>query len=260
MQDVRYAWRGLVATSRVRRDRNLTLAVGLGLVTVVFAVFNAYVLRPFAVRDPYALHQIVWRSPDDAGVGFRWRDYQELRGRTDLFDDAIAETSRLVTSKGHPLEAGFVSGNYFESSARASMPAARWPVRYAGSGRRRGRGADRRRLGAGSSTATRRRSSSTIEINGQRLTIVGMIRAEFSGMNDSPRDLWVPITMYGAIAAQDLFGADQPRNIVISGRLKRGVTAVQMERALDSFVTRVVNRKDPSTGGGAPDRSRRRTR
>jgi hypothetical protein len=27
-------------------------------------------------------------------------------------------------------------------------------------------------------------------------------------MNDSPEDLFIPITMYGAITAQDLFGAD----------------------------------------------------
>ena len=44
------------------RDRSFTLTtvatltVALSLVTVVFAVFNAYVLRPYAVRDqtPYA--------------------------------------------------------------------------------------------------------------------------------------------------------------------------------------------------------------
>src|SRR5262245_57700722 len=65
-QDVRHAWRGLVANPAFAATAILTLAVGLGLVTVVFAVFNAYVLRPFAVRDPYALHQLIWRSQDDA--------------------------------------------------------------------------------------------------------------------------------------------------------------------------------------------------
>ena len=244
VQDVRYACRGLVANPAFAATAIVTLAVGLGLVTVVFAVFNAYVLRPFAVRDPYALHQLLWRSQDDAGVGFRWRDYQELRGRTDLFDDAIAETSRLVTSKGHPLGAGFVSGNYFDVLGvriQAGRPLARFDAPAPG--------------GAAVAVLTDEgwgrifnrnpaALNSTIEINGQRLTIVGITRAEFSGMNDSPEDLFIPITMYGAIAAQDLFGPDQPRNIVITGRLKRGVTAVQMERALDSFVVRVVNRKD----------------
>ena len=28
--------------------------------------------------------------------------------------------------------------------------------------------------------------------------IVGIMRPEFSGLDDSPRDLWVPLTMYRA--------------------------------------------------------------
>jgi hypothetical protein len=51
-QDVRYAWRGLFGSPVFAATAVLTLAVGLSLITVVFAVFNAYVLRPFAVRDP----------------------------------------------------------------------------------------------------------------------------------------------------------------------------------------------------------------
>ena len=52
-QDLRYAWRGLWQSPTFVATTVLTLAVGMSLVTVVFAIFNAYVLRPFAVRDPY---------------------------------------------------------------------------------------------------------------------------------------------------------------------------------------------------------------
>ena len=69
----------------------LTLAVALSLLTVVFTIFNAYVLRPFAVRDPGALHRIVWLAHDDGGSQFRWRDYEALRERRDLFEAAVAE-------------------------------------------------------------------------------------------------------------------------------------------------------------------------
>jgi hypothetical protein len=51
-QDLRYAWRGLRQSPAFVATTVLTLGVGLGLVTVSFTVFNAYVLRPFAVRDP----------------------------------------------------------------------------------------------------------------------------------------------------------------------------------------------------------------
>jgi hypothetical protein len=64
------------------RDRSFTLTtvatltVALSLVTVVFAVFNAYVLWPYAVRDPDALYQIRWGAQQGKrtvrGRMFRW--------------------------------------------------------------------------------------------------------------------------------------------------------------------------------------------
>ena len=244
-QDVRYAWRGLRANPAFAATAILTLAVGLALVTVIFAVFNAYVLRPFAVRDPYALHQLIWRSQDDAGRAFRWRDYQELRGRRDLFDDVIADTTRLVTSKGRPLEAAFVSGNYFDALGvrlRLGRPIAPFDAVAPGGApvavlTDEGWG----RLYNRDPTVLGR----PLDVNGQRLTIVGITRAEFAGLDDSPVDFFAPITMYGPISNQDLFGADPPREIGIVARLRRDVTAAQMEAALASFVTRVVNRTDP---------------
>ena len=114
-QDLRYAWRGLLRSPAFVATTVLTLAVGLGLVTVAFTVFNAYVLRPFAVRDPSSLHQIIWHSRDDGGPSFRWRDYEELRERRDLFDAVIAENTRFVSSNGRPLAAVLVSDNYFQA-------------------------------------------------------------------------------------------------------------------------------------------------
>jgi hypothetical protein len=99
-QDLRYAWRGLRHSKAFFATTVLTLAVGLGLVTVAFTVFNAYVLRPFAVREPSNLYRIAWRSHDAGGQSFRWADYEELRERRDLFDSVIAEDTRFVSSDG----------------------------------------------------------------------------------------------------------------------------------------------------------------
>src|SRR5437763_4649652 len=90
-QDLRYAWRGLRAQPAFLLTTVLTLAVGLSLVTVVFSVFNAYVLRPFAIRDPGSLYRIGWRSSDNGGQRYRWQDYLALRGRDDLFDGVIPD-------------------------------------------------------------------------------------------------------------------------------------------------------------------------
>ena len=69
-QDIRYAWRGLRQSPAFFATAVATLAVGLGVVTLAFTIFNAYVLRPLAVRDPASLHQIVWLARDDGGSSF----------------------------------------------------------------------------------------------------------------------------------------------------------------------------------------------
>jgi hypothetical protein len=70
-QDIRYAWRGLRASPAFVATTVLTLAVGLSIVTIAFTIFNAYVLRPFAVRDPGSLHVLVWHARNGGGEGFR---------------------------------------------------------------------------------------------------------------------------------------------------------------------------------------------
>ena len=66
-QDVRYGIRGLMRERSFACTTIATLAIALSLVTVVFAIFNAYVLRPYAVRDPYSLYEIRWRTQDAGG-------------------------------------------------------------------------------------------------------------------------------------------------------------------------------------------------
>ncbi len=115
VQDVIYAWRGMRRSPAYLATTVGTLAVGLGLMTMAFTIFNEYVLKPFAVRDPQTLHQLVWHSRDDGGSGFRWRDYEALARRTDLFNAVIGEHTRYVSSNGQPLLTALVSPNYFQA-------------------------------------------------------------------------------------------------------------------------------------------------
>ena len=130
-QDLRYGVRGLRRSRAFLMTTVLTLAVGVGLLAVAFTVVNAYVLRPYAVRDPQQLHQVGWRSRDDGGQSFRWREYQELRERTDVFDAAVAESTRFISSNGRPLAAALVSDNYFEALGPAVFMGRTWRARRA---------------------------------------------------------------------------------------------------------------------------------
>ena len=168
-----------------------------------------------------------WESKNSQG-GIHW-GFQELRSRADLFDDVSAEVTQFVRSNSRQLYAGFVSGNYFEMlGARVSQgrPLADFDVKAPGANA----------VAVLSDQAWTKffnrdpgAIGKTIELNHESLIIVGVMRPEFSGLDDSPRDVWVPLTMYPAVAKQDLFSPDQPREMILTGRLRRGVSAAQAQ-------------------------------
>ena len=220
-QDLRYAWRGLTASPAFLATTVLTLAIGLGLLTTFFTVFNAYVLRPFAVQDPDRLYRLAWRAPDAGGQGFTWREYGELRTRTDLFEAAMAEDTHFVSSEGRLLAAAFVSGNYFTvlrprfmlgrglSAADREQPVAvlshqAWTRLFAGD---RGARRDRPR------------------VPGRRFTVVGVLGPEFVGLDEYARDIWLP----------DGF-SEPSRPVEIITRLRADVVPMQAAAKLAPFV------------------------
>ena len=76
-QDVRYAFRTLRRSPTFVATTALTLGLALGLTTVLFAIFNAYVLRPFAIPDPYRVYHVAWRvEPGEDGARFSWPEYR----------------------------------------------------------------------------------------------------------------------------------------------------------------------------------------
>src|SRR5512133_359282 len=89
-QDIRYAVRGL------RRSPGFAIAVmaaiglGIGLNTTFFTVFNAYVLRPYAVRDARALHSFVAVAKDGSGRFLKQGEYEQLREQRAAFSDVLA--------------------------------------------------------------------------------------------------------------------------------------------------------------------------
>jgi hypothetical protein len=83
VQDFRYGSRTLLHAPAFAATTIFTLAIGLALTTGVFTVFNAYVLRSYAVRDPGSVYQVVWHARDAAGRNLRWRDYEAIRVRAD---------------------------------------------------------------------------------------------------------------------------------------------------------------------------------
>jgi predicted permease len=233
-RDLRYGARALRQSPAFLFTTVLTLAVALSLVTVAFAIFNAYVLRPFAVRDPNSLYRVGWRAPDSGGQQFRWQEFEDLRRHTsEIFSAAIAEHMRLVSSAGRPLAVSFVSDNYFEvlaphlmlgrglgpmdAHARAVVLSYQaWSRMFAG---------DRAALGR------------EIELDDQRFTIVGIVGPRFAGLDEYPRDAWIPYSTYRDVRPIPP-GTDPPDDVEIVVRMRAGIPPVRGEAELKPLAAR----------------------
>src|SRR5437660_2199884 len=113
-QDVRYAIRGFRRTPGFALTVVATIALGLGLNTPVFTIFNAYVLRPLSVRDPYSLYLFTWQKRDGGGHLFTWREFQDFEKQNPAFSEVIGrDPVPFVRVEGHTLFGDLVTGNYF---------------------------------------------------------------------------------------------------------------------------------------------------
>src|SRR5687767_14308138 len=91
-RDLRYAFRTFGRTPLVALTIVATLALGLGLVAVVFTVFNVFMFRVDAVRNPGELFAVERRRAPGASerVPFTMPQYEALRRETSVFTDAFA--------------------------------------------------------------------------------------------------------------------------------------------------------------------------
>jgi predicted permease len=232
LKDLRYAARGLWRDRVFTGTTVATLAVALALVTVVFAIFNAYVLRPYSVRDPWSLYELRWQAQKEGGRTYSWHAYQDLRERTDMFEAVAAERHRSVSVDERSRLAAFVSGNYFETlggrvqtgriltESDAAAPGAGAVAVLSFDAWTRFYDRDPAIVGR------------AVRLNDRLLTIVGVMHEEFGGVNDTPPDFWVPVTMYEPVLGQNLFGRPNPRELAIIVRLRNGVGPGQAAAAL----------------------------
>src|SRR5262249_40564211 len=77
-QDVPSAARTLRRSPTFAATVIATIAIGLGLNTAVFTIFNAYILTPFAVRDPNSLYEVGWTTQSGRLHRFSWDEFARL--------------------------------------------------------------------------------------------------------------------------------------------------------------------------------------
>src|SRR5438105_7128461 len=124
LQDLRFALRGFRRSPAFVVTVALTIALGLGLNTSVFTIFDAYVLRPLAIRDPGSLFEVFFQDRRGWGKSLSWRQYQDLRALP-ISSESFAHKSAFARSERGPMLGNVVTGDAFRVLGAAPRSAAR---------------------------------------------------------------------------------------------------------------------------------------
>ena len=237
LRDLHYALRTLRNAPAFAVTVILTLGVGLGLNTTLFTLFNTYILRPFAISDPYSLYSVRWSTPRSTRGLATWEQYLELKANKAVFTDAVACIPLLARFESRNLVGMAVSGNYFRALGVA--PQAGRPILDD----------DNATPGTGAVTVLSYQLwkaqfnqdagviGRTVRISGKPFEVIGIAPERFTGIAEFPVDFYVPLTVQSAVVAgPDIFSPEKPPGVLLIGILRHDVTVLQAEAALTNWI------------------------
>jgi putative ABC transport system permease protein len=234
LADIRLAARGLAATPAVTLAAALTFTFGIGATTAIFSVANGLLLRPLPVTNP---HDLVTITSDFAlrfgfrgGAGWNYAMWERFQERAGVFDGAFAwMVQRLDISEGgeaQPVNAVFTSGGFFTTlGVNAIVGRTFGPADDVRGGGPNGLVAvishdlwERRYHGAGDLSGTR------LAIDGTPVTIVGVMRASFRGVDvGQPFDAILPFGAEPSIRGRrSVVTSPRALTLTVMLRLKHG--------------------------------------
>jgi predicted permease len=241
LQDIRYALRSFRRSPGFVFTVSGTIALGLGLNLALFTLFNAYVLRPISIRDPYSLYSFTWTDRQGGGHAFSWDEYRQFEKENPAFSEVAAVQYVYTRVDGHVFQGQLVTGNYFQmlgvgsELGRPLLPEdARAPGREA---------VIVLSYEAWQSIFGGRPDiiGTKMMIRGFPMEVVGVARKGFQDISEVPRDFWAPLTMAGRLQdGPDLFGKEHPERLDIVGRLRQGQSISSVQAILTAWSQRMT--------------------
>jgi predicted permease len=249
-----------------------TLALGIGANTAIYSLTDQILLRRLPVRDPDGLVVLrmpgptqghTWSDIDDGAQSFSYPFYTGLRDERALLSGVLARFAIPLTVAGpdRTERAGgeLVSGNYFEvlgvgpALGRLLTPdddraPGAHPVAVLS------HGYWTRRFGASPGVLNQ-----SLVVNGHALTVVGVARAPFTGIQmGQPADLFIPITMKAQMTP-NWNGLDDPNDywLQMMARLSPGVSREQAEAGLQPLARGLLERQVRNLTGISADKEAR---
>jgi predicted permease len=242
VRDVMYTGRSIRRAPLASLTIVTTVALGLGLVAVVFTLLNEVIFRVDDVRNPHELFAVErQRSADAAPTSFTRSQYDSLVRETSAFSDAFAITDVNSRIDSRRMEGTLVTGNFFKI---LGVTAARGRTLTASDDEP----GDGRAIVLSHRAWSRYFASDpgvlirTIMVNGAPFQVVGVMPEAFRGLTVAAPDFWAPLSAVGHFRRVDA-GGDRTGGIGIVGRLKPGLSR---EQALAEL--RVWDSRRPAEG------------
>jgi predicted permease len=225
IRDVQYALRAFAKAPLAAFTVVVTVAIGLGLVAVLFTVFNALLFRVDQVPDIGEMYAVERTQLADGHALPMTRPMLDaMRAATHVFTDAYATVPEIdLHVDGRRMAVTLVTGNFFQVVrvnpviGRALMPAddarsggnAVMVLSHKGWDRHFNR--DPNVLGR------------TVLVNGVPFEIVGVTAAGFRGLEVGGPDVWAPLSQRGQFRPADR-GRESAVGVEVVGRLRPGVS------------------------------------
>jgi predicted permease len=238
--------RSLVRQPAVTVPAVLTLALGIGANTALFAYLSALVWPRLEIREAQRVVRVYSGTAADSRQQTQFPDYSEMARRQTAVPKLVAYTP-FGTSVGLPEQTAFawgwaVSGDYFAFCG--SQPVA---------GRLLGPQDDRpeaplvavldQAFWKGTLGGDPRAVGRTLRMNGQTVTVVGVTADHFDNSN-LPASLYVPLAQVDRITGLPRIAKHDVRWLSLAGRLAPGVSREQAQTAFDQLA-RSLDETDP---------------
>jgi predicted permease len=230
IRDVQYAMRTFRRAPLAAITIVVTVAIGLGVVAVLFTILNRFLFRVDTVPDISAMYGVERpRVNDDRSLLTR-PQFEALRQETRVFTDAYASMPDIdLRVDGQVMAVTLVSGNFFQVlGVRSVMGRALAPSDDARSG---GNAvivlSDKgwtRRFDRDPNVLGR-----TVAVNGVPFDIIGVMPEGFRGLEVSAPDFWAPLSLLAQFRP-DRRGHEDSVGVDVVGRLRPGV-AIESARA-----------------------------
>jgi len=268
IQDLRYALRTLRKNPGFTIVAVLTLALGIGANTAIFSLTDQVLLRLLPVAHPEEL--VILRSPGPSpgrnwndgpgGTSFSYPAYKDLRGQNQILSGLLARFSTQVSvtaqDSSELVNGELVTGNYFTvlgvqpvmgrvfDAGDETAPGSNTVIVLS-------YGYWKRRFGLDPGILNKQ-----LIVNGHSLTVVGVSRAGFSGVQvGQVPDLFIPITLKAQMTPNwDGLSDRDDHWLAMIGRLSPGVSIAKAEAGIAPTYHSMLETESPAKKSNSKSR------